>query len=430
MKNKDNQVRKIAKKVVRRYKLVPPVNFNQILDTGYCILKEEEMVEFLDGYTDFSENPPIININKGVLYEKRKRFTIAHELGHIFIPWHNDITACQMDNYISNNMLDIQEREANIFASELLMPSDWMKEKLNLYSNSSLKELIEHLSSEANTSIMACIYALEEAYGSGNIIVVTKDGFEYGRRFTVKNTCTTYYKGLSFDDACKKFSLYKESFKMSYYNIDYYKFNRCPNSEEVRQAYMLKYNIEDMLNNISNNNIYSILHCLDNIVSYIPDKYCILVYEENDIICRLVSQDCSIKFNYDATKEQIIKEINIRFKKYGEIFIKDDIGLLWIKEEVSQESDMWKNCLESSTKVLRRILFDIYDDDSKLHKINGVIGITYGRNKDNSREELYNKIKISLENKKDLEEFVGHEEFEKFISLRLNEIFRRSVKKI
>ena len=355
-------------------------------------------------------------MTKGTLYE----------LGHIFISWHDDVTLCQTDNYITNNRLDIQEREANIFASELLMPSGWVKEKVSLNSNNSLKELIEDLSSQANTSIMACLYALEEAADSGNVIIVTKDGFEYGRKLRATNTCTTYFKGLSFEEACEKFCLYKEDFRKSYYKIEHYKFNSCPSIDQVRQAYSINNNIEEMLKVISHNNIFSILHCLNTIVEYIPDKYFISVYNENNIICSLVSEGCSIKFKYNSTKEQIVNEMRIRFNNYGEITLQDNIGMLWIKEEFYEENELWKNSTEDSKNLLKKILIEVYDNNDKIYKINGVIGITYGRNKENTREEIYNKIKISLENKDYLKEFVMHEDFEKFISLRINEIFKRN----
>ena len=79
MMNKDKQVRKIAQKVLKRYKLSLPIDFNEIIKTGYCVLKKEQMADFLDGYTDFNEKPPVIYINDSVSYEKRKRFTIAHD---------------------------------------------------------------------------------------------------------------------------------------------------------------------------------------------------------------------------------------------------------------------------------------------------------------------------------------------------------------
>jgi hypothetical protein len=59
----------------------------------------------------------------------RKRFTIAHEVGHIIIPWHSgnivdDIDAPRSDR-IEKKYREL-EAEANRFAAELLMPSAWV----------------------------------------------------------------------------------------------------------------------------------------------------------------------------------------------------------------------------------------------------------------------------------------------------------------
>lgn len=64
-------------------------------------------------------------INSKTQVESRRRFTIAHELGHYLLPNHkghaynckvNDATLCL-------NSLQEEEKEANSFASELLMPT-------------------------------------------------------------------------------------------------------------------------------------------------------------------------------------------------------------------------------------------------------------------------------------------------------------------
>ena len=81
------------------------------------------------------------------------------------------------NEYSEHNKLDIQEHEANVFASEILMPTEWVKEMLILNENRSLEYNIKQLCTIANTSIMACFYALENVMKSGNVIVVSGDMF-------------------------------------------------------------------------------------------------------------------------------------------------------------------------------------------------------------------------------------------------------------
>jgi Zn-dependent peptidase ImmA (M78 family) len=59
---------------------------------------------------------------------RRLRFTMAHELGHILIPWHvgTIIDHPEFDEADMSAEYWMLDAEANRFASELLMPSDWV----------------------------------------------------------------------------------------------------------------------------------------------------------------------------------------------------------------------------------------------------------------------------------------------------------------
>ena len=56
----------------------------------------------------------------------RQHFTIAHELGH-YVLKHNPVYSGAEPEEITDPR-DINEREANIFAAELLMPEEWVRE--------------------------------------------------------------------------------------------------------------------------------------------------------------------------------------------------------------------------------------------------------------------------------------------------------------
>lgn len=178
MENKEKQVRKIAQRVMTKYKLHPPVDMMGLIQEKGITCVEENLGTNADGYSDLKDSDLKIVLNSAIQYEPRKRFTLAHELGHIFISWHSDVTLCVTDNeYSEHNKLDIQEHEANVFASEILMPTEWVKEMLILNENRSLEYNIKQLCTIANTSIMACFYALENVMKSGNVIVVSGDMF-------------------------------------------------------------------------------------------------------------------------------------------------------------------------------------------------------------------------------------------------------------
>jgi len=73
-------------------------------------------------------------------HPNRKRFTIAHELAHYLLEHttedHIDwgFTVLRRDN-TSSDASDIREIEANSFAANLLMPTDFLKADLKRYTN-------------------------------------------------------------------------------------------------------------------------------------------------------------------------------------------------------------------------------------------------------------------------------------------------------
>ena len=64
----------------------------------------------------------IIVVNSKVNYIPKKRFTIAHELGHFRLHKNTTLYGRNKESFLDFNDKDSQESDANIFAAELLMP--------------------------------------------------------------------------------------------------------------------------------------------------------------------------------------------------------------------------------------------------------------------------------------------------------------------
>ena len=73
----------------------------------------------------------IISINSAIDYQPSKNFIIAHEIGHFLL--HKDLMIClDTKKTLSEwHKKGPQEEEANLFASELLMPSNQYRLKVN-----------------------------------------------------------------------------------------------------------------------------------------------------------------------------------------------------------------------------------------------------------------------------------------------------------
>jgi hypothetical protein len=133
----------------------------------------------IDGITANLKVPgtkPTILVNK-TRPKKRQRFTLAHEIGHVVIPWHMGTIFDITDAGVPDGAIDYwdMEAEANAFATELLMPSSWMLGLLENFNNPA--EINEKMAYEANVSAIAATLRLKTFLPPGYIFVVyTSDG--------------------------------------------------------------------------------------------------------------------------------------------------------------------------------------------------------------------------------------------------------------
>ena len=114
-----------ARKILEEFGIEEPGDFTvEDLIHARDIILQEKKISNSDGRIVFGKERTIISINSEIKYTGRKRFTLAHELGH-FELHHNENTHLE-DNSLTLDYFKNggQEYEANQFATELLMPSN------------------------------------------------------------------------------------------------------------------------------------------------------------------------------------------------------------------------------------------------------------------------------------------------------------------
>jgi hypothetical protein len=107
----------------------------------------------------------------------RRRFTIAHEIGHIIIPWHTGIIIDDIDAPRSGTRGRYREMEAeaNRFAAELLMPSDWV---IGLSERSDhVAGLMHTIHQVANVSLPAAFLKAAKFGREGFVGAEVRNGF-------------------------------------------------------------------------------------------------------------------------------------------------------------------------------------------------------------------------------------------------------------
>lgn len=164
-----------ARRLLARKKLQPPIDVLALLEEYADVLRLDIPFD-VDGVCIGLKAPgkrPKVFVNNN-RSEYRVRFTLAHELGHIIIPWH---TGDIVDNTgirgeINSEYLAL-EAEANRFASELLMPIYWVNSIVS--SSNDVGEIVRRVVDGAKVSMLAATIKVVQALPP-HYIVVHNDG--------------------------------------------------------------------------------------------------------------------------------------------------------------------------------------------------------------------------------------------------------------
>ncbi|MFA7685568.1 MAG: ImmA/IrrE family metallo-endopeptidase [Candidatus Gracilibacteria bacterium] len=122
-----------AKQFLDKLKITkPPVDIRAVIrSVGIIVAEAPHEDDGMSGLILRGNGKTLIGLNASH-HENRKRFTLAHELGHnelhskgIFIDPEKNFNIKYRAK--KNGGYDPEESEANAFAAELLMPEDWVK---------------------------------------------------------------------------------------------------------------------------------------------------------------------------------------------------------------------------------------------------------------------------------------------------------------
>lgn len=148
---------------------------------------EKEAESGYDGYLISVNDTWGIMINKAIRSKARKRFTVAHELGHYYIDYHNENSyQCFAKDIESLDPAARQdEKEANEFAVELLMPDGLFREDIQQRDIS--LDTINSLAIKYGTSMTSTAIRYARSGSHACAIIVSEQGrikyFAYSESF-------------------------------------------------------------------------------------------------------------------------------------------------------------------------------------------------------------------------------------------------------
>ena len=178
---------------------------------------ERESDSGCDGYLICANGVWGIMINRLIKSRERKRFTVAHELGHYIIDYHN-ITShqCLSKNIgIVSSSTRRDEKEANEFAVELLMPGEFFKEDIRQGVVS--LETIKSLANKYKTSMISTAIRYVQLSEDICAVVISEKGrikyFAYSESFK-RGKYLCFSRNAPLRDGCYAKRLFNEGFQI------------------------------------------------------------------------------------------------------------------------------------------------------------------------------------------------------------------------
>jgi Zn-dependent peptidase ImmA (M78 family) len=109
-----------------------------------------------DGRLVMKNGRSIVSVDSKIEFPQRKRYVLAHELGHILMHADKDASFTDDDSTLDGYKNGPQEKEANDFAAELLMPEELFK--ASCFKRKFNPDLIRELAEKFNTSLTSIVY--------------------------------------------------------------------------------------------------------------------------------------------------------------------------------------------------------------------------------------------------------------------------------
>jgi hypothetical protein len=164
-----------ARRLSSYLRLQPPIDIESLIKR-YANLESARFPVDVDGICINLKVPgkkPKVIINSE-RPRNRRRFTLAHELGHLIIPWHiGSIIDVTDINQPGNDDYWEMESQANRFASELLMPTVWVESQATKAPTP--LEAIKKISANAIVSPQAATIRLLDILPPGHMVAVLQN---------------------------------------------------------------------------------------------------------------------------------------------------------------------------------------------------------------------------------------------------------------
>jgi len=424
---------------------LPERKFAQLISKKHSLTLPIDILEIIQLYADYEEDTipykvdavcinkaekalVILNLNQS---ENRKRFTLAHELGHLIIPWHVGLVSCHTNsNYEVNSSYSKMESEANSFAAELLMPTHWLIKLVSKYEKNGLTFLLELISRRAEVSLYAAIYSLFNVLPRGYIAFIKQQENDYGQRLESEGTEITipYKDGMVDQSWLNQCAIKSDTIDLDSYSISWWKVER--DISDSRLNTIVSENEHNGLTKIfkviTNQSKKTLPTVFPTLISMLPFGYVIILQGEESKIFRSHGTEIVVYAEHGGGID--FQRLNHNCIRNGE-YPYNDYVIYWWKFAIDTPPEVDVNDRRLSKEIIKNILSEVYYDDSDrkrfLMKVNGVIGAANSRFVPDNIESLYKQLIQKFTAREEFEDITSHPEFNYFLIKRAQEIFSR-----
>ncbi len=412
------RVRKLAQLVLARYSLKVPVDLEPIL-RDVCTVETRKDAP-VDGYTDLECNPPKMILRPGG-FPKRVRFTKAHELGHIFIPWHNGKTT-YADRGNAEGLMDRNEEEADAFAAELLLPQSWVEGYLRGSKGKPVSQQIKEIGELGDVSVLACLRTFQKYWSPDRMLFYTLPDWDHyevcipdGFRFAPY--CSTRPRTLSFYEQC---AVTSEAFQTGSYQMRYFKFMDLAEEEELLAGYKAAGNdVAGWLKTLSGGSPVHAVPYFDRLFSILPDRVAAYVFLEGHAPAVFCSKRCNIPYypmsgDFEAEKRRLLQEYPDH--AFYELSLGSLGGMMALK---APYNPVPSECSRDPNRLLPRLLEEAYPEEETRvragRKVNGYLGGSNNRKDKGSEQDFYDEVFDRMKTDPLLLPLLHHPEFPRFL---------------
>lgn len=421
--------KKHAQRIVNKNSLEPPIDIVGILK-HYADYEEDSLPGDIDAICIMTKKPLVI-VDK-FQAPNRKRFTLAHELGHIILPWHHGMISCHTgtEDVIDGSDYDRMEAEANSFAAELLMPSNWLKEFIAKHEKSGVEYLVDQVSTKAQVSRLAAFYSIINQLPSGYYIYIynNQTDFAYSKKspgtdLYIPHHLDPYERIEWWDDIAFDSSKFKiDSLEIYYWKVvNYLPVEKL--SEEVNKVNQI--GLGNVIKNMLDHGKGTFFSVFLQLIKLLPPGY-ILMIVQGEYQGYFSSPGTKVYPPHRLDKVQLEDWFKEFSTEWG-VFPVSSYFCYWAKFSTPTSSPSNSIDNRHSKEILKDILKECYPDEEErkryLYRVNGVVGALNNEAPDEFNEyyRMFQERFIGTT----FEDIAIHPLFESFVINKINEMMTR-----